>query len=185
MSRKWWNVIAVIVMLSMLLMTAGCAAPAAPAPAQPAPAEATKAPEAAAPAVDPNWAAQPAKDKCTVVLSVESGAQEKTFQKFAPDLLKEMNIDLQVVAHPFSEQYRNPVPGPLIRRWTIRPPLLLADVHRRLLQVAGPAERHPAGRPGSGRQKIWRWMTSRRVTSGCTATRAPSTPRTTTATSSC
>ena len=32
MSRKWWNVIAVIVMLSMLLMTAGCAAPAAPAP---------------------------------------------------------------------------------------------------------------------------------------------------------
>jgi multiple sugar transport system substrate-binding protein len=105
MSRKWWNVIAVIVMLSMLLMTAGCAAPAAPAPAQPAPAEATKAPEAAAPAVDPNWAAQPAKDKCTVVLSVESGAQEKTFQKFAPDLLKEMNIDLQVVAHPFSEQY--------------------------------------------------------------------------------
>ena len=82
MSRKWWNVIAVVVLFSMLLMTAGCAAPAAPAPAQPAPAEATKAPEAAAPAVDPNWAAQPVKDKCTVVLSVESGAQEKTFQKF-------------------------------------------------------------------------------------------------------
>ena len=40
-----------------------------------------------------------------MVLSVESGAQEKTFQKFAPDLLKEMNIDLQVVAHPFFEQY--------------------------------------------------------------------------------
>ena len=107
MSRKWWNVIAVVVLFSMLLMTAGCAAPAAPAPAQPAPAEATKAPEAAAqPAVDPNWAAQPMKDKCTVVLSRSVGRPEKTFQKFAPDLLKEMNIDLHVVAHPFSEQYQ-------------------------------------------------------------------------------
>lgn len=104
MSRKLLMFVSVIVVLSMLLVS--CAAPAAaPTAAPAAPAEPTKAAEPAKPAVDSNWAKQPMKDKVTVVLSVESGAQEKTFQKFAPDLLKEMNIDLQVVAHPFSEQY--------------------------------------------------------------------------------
>lgn len=98
MSRKLIAVIGLIVVLSMVLTSCGGQAPA-PAPAAPAAQEPAKA------AYDPKWAAAPMKDKTTVVLSVESGAQEQTFKKFAPDLLKEMNIDLQVVAHPFSEQY--------------------------------------------------------------------------------
>ena len=99
MSRKLLLFISVVVILSMVLV--GCAAPAAPAK----PAEEAKPAEAAKPAVDPNWASQPMKDKTTVVLSVESGAEEKTFISFHDQLLKEMNIDLQVVAHPFSEQF--------------------------------------------------------------------------------
>ena len=51
-----------------------------------------------------------------MVLSVESGAQEKTFQKFAPDLLKEMNIDLQVVAHPSPSSIKSST-------WTSHPAL--------------------------------------------------------------
>ena len=98
MSRKLMSVLGMIVVLSMLLTS--CATPApAPAPAAAAPTEAAKA------AVADDWAAQPMKEKTTVVLSVESGAQEKTFISFHDQLLKEMNIDLQVVAHPFSEQY--------------------------------------------------------------------------------
>lgn len=99
MSRKMLTFISMIVIFSMLLIS--CAAPAAaPAPAQ----EPAKPAEPAA--VPADWAAQPMAAKTTVVLSVESGAQEKTFISFRDQLLKEMNIDLQVVAHPFSEQFQ-------------------------------------------------------------------------------
>lgn len=52
-----------------------------------------------------NWAFQPMEETTTVVLSVESGAQEKTLGSFHDEILEKLNIDLQVVAHPFSEQY--------------------------------------------------------------------------------
>lgn len=52
-----------------------------------------------------DWAFQPMPETTTVVLSVESGAQEKTLASLHDDILKALNIDLQVVAHPFSEQY--------------------------------------------------------------------------------
>lgn len=41
----------------------------------------------------------------TVVFSVESIAQEKTLASFHYQMIDELNIDLQVVAHPFSAQY--------------------------------------------------------------------------------
>jgi multiple sugar transport system substrate-binding protein len=97
MSRKFLTIFSILIVFSFVMTS--CAAPAAPVPA----AAPTAAP---AQAVDPNWAAQPMKDKVTVVLSVESGAQEKTFISFHDQLLQEMNIDLQVVAHPFSEQFQ-------------------------------------------------------------------------------
>ncbi len=52
-----------------------------------------------------NWAFQPMAETTTVVLSVESGAQEKTLDSFHDEILEKLNIDLQVVAHPFSEQF--------------------------------------------------------------------------------
>src|SRR5574341_484594 len=55
--------------------------------------------------VPANWASLPMDETTTVVLSVESGAQEKTLGSFHDEILEKLNIDLQVVAHPFSEQY--------------------------------------------------------------------------------
>jgi multiple sugar transport system substrate-binding protein len=52
-----------------------------------------------------NWAFEPMEETTTVVLSVESGAQEKTLSSFHDEILEKLNIDLQVVAHPFSEQF--------------------------------------------------------------------------------
>ena len=52
-----------------------------------------------------NWAFEPMEETTTVVLSVESGAQEKTLGSFRDEILEKLNIDLQVVAHPFSEQF--------------------------------------------------------------------------------
>lgn len=54
---------------------------------------------------DPAWAKTTMEETTTVVLSVESGAQEKTLDSFHDQIMEELNIDLQVVAHPFSEQY--------------------------------------------------------------------------------
>jgi multiple sugar transport system substrate-binding protein len=51
------------------------------------------------------WHLEPMEETTTVVLSVESGAQEKTLGSFHDQLMEQLNIDLQVVAHPFSEQY--------------------------------------------------------------------------------
>lgn len=96
MSRKWQTVFAIVVVFSTLL--AGCGAPATPVPS-------TAAPPAAATEVPADWAKQPMKATTTVVLSVESGAQEKTLASYAAQIKKELNIDLKVVAHPFSEQY--------------------------------------------------------------------------------
>ena len=84
MSRKWWNValchrrVVRHVADDGRLRRSACARPNRPRPKRPRP------PRPAKPAVDPNWANQPMKDKCTVVLSVESGAQEKTFQSSRP-----------------------------------------------------------------------------------------------------
>jgi multiple sugar transport system substrate-binding protein len=54
---------------------------------------------------DPDWANKPMAQRTTVVLSVESGAQEKTLNSFRDEILEKLNIELKVVAHPFSEQY--------------------------------------------------------------------------------
>ncbi len=51
------------------------------------------------------WAQQPIEEEVTIVLSVESGAQAKTLGSFADEIKEKLNINLEVVAHPFSEQY--------------------------------------------------------------------------------
>jgi multiple sugar transport system substrate-binding protein len=61
--------------------------------------------EAAMEEAPENWAHLPMEETTTVVLSVESGAQEKTLASFHDELMEKLNIDLQVVAHPFSEQF--------------------------------------------------------------------------------
>lgn len=140
MSRKLLTLFSLMLIVSFVL--SACAAPA-PAPAAPAAQEQPKA------AYDAKWAATPMKEKTTVVLSVESGAQEKTFQSFAPQLLQEMNIDLQVVAHPFSEQYEiqrldlssGAGQYDLLSYW----PMYTADFWKWLVPLA---ELQPAGQAG-------------------------------------
>jgi ABC-type glycerol-3-phosphate transport system substrate-binding protein len=61
--------------------------------------------EAAMEEAPENWAHLPMEETTTVVLSVESGAQEKTLGSFHDEIMEKLNIDLQVVAHPFSEQF--------------------------------------------------------------------------------
>lgn len=53
-----------------------------------------------------NWAATPMEATTTVVLSVEAGAMEKTLGSFKDEIKQELNIDLQVVAHPFTDQFQ-------------------------------------------------------------------------------
>jgi len=97
---KALKVLAVMLVVAMVLPV-GCAPKPTPAPAQP-----TVAPtQPAATPVPADWATRPMEKLTTVVLSVESGAQEKTLGSFAPELKEKLNIDLKVVAHPFSEQY--------------------------------------------------------------------------------
>ncbi|MCU0509452.1 MAG: extracellular solute-binding protein [Anaerolineae bacterium] len=140
MSRKLLTLFSLMLIVSFILTA--CAAPA-PAPAAPA------AQEPAAAAYDAKWAATPMKEKTTVVLSVESGAQEKTFQSFAPQLLQEMNIDLQVVAHPFSEQYEiqrldlssGAGQYDILSYW----PMYTADFYKWLVPLK---DVQPAGQPG-------------------------------------
>jgi len=96
MSRKWQAVLAILTIMSVTLgALVGCGKPAP-----------TEAPTEAPPEEVPeDWAIQPMEETTTIVLSVESGAQEKVLGSFHDELLENMNIDLQVVAHPFSEQY--------------------------------------------------------------------------------
>ena len=97
-SRKLQLVLAVLAIMSLGLgLLVGCGPKPAEAPAEEAPAAAEEVPE--------DWAYQPMDETTTVVLSVESGAQEKTLASFHDQIMDELNIDLQVVAHPFSEQY--------------------------------------------------------------------------------
>jgi len=103
---KTYRVLAILLVLTMLVVACG-ATPAptqAPAPTQP-PAAEKPTEEAKPPAEEVDWAHQPMEKTTTVVLSVESGAQEKTLGSFHDEILDKLNIDLQVVAHPFSEQY--------------------------------------------------------------------------------
>lgn len=108
MSRKWEKILSLIVLVATVLMISSCGG-AAPAPAaqQAAPAAQNQpASQQAAPAAyDPTWAKKPMDKLTTVVLSVEAGAQEALFKSYADQVKKDLNIDLQVVAHPFSEQY--------------------------------------------------------------------------------
>jgi ABC-type glycerol-3-phosphate transport system substrate-binding protein len=97
---KLYKMLAVLMVLAMLL--AACGATEEPPP-PPTEAPAAEEPAAEEPAGD--WARQPMEETCEVVLSVESGAQEKTLGSFHDQIMEELNIDLQVVAHPFSEQY--------------------------------------------------------------------------------
>ncbi|HBY96988.1 MAG TPA: hypothetical protein DEP84_24085 [Chloroflexi bacterium] len=101
MTRKHHSLLAAaLVLLVALGLLAGCGQSVAPAPpAAPA------ASEAKAPAASEDWAKKPMDKLTTVVLSVESGAQEKTLGSFAQEIKDKLNIDLKVVAHPFSEQY--------------------------------------------------------------------------------
>jgi multiple sugar transport system substrate-binding protein len=100
MTKKLWLLLAVIA--AMVLVVGACVAAPQPAAEQPAAEEAAPAEEMA---YDAAWAKQPMEETTTVVLSVESGAQEKTLGSFHDQIMEALNIDLQVVAHPFSEQY--------------------------------------------------------------------------------
>jgi multiple sugar transport system substrate-binding protein len=104
MSRKLQVILAMLTILSLALGLVVSCAPQAPAPEE-EPAAEEPAEEPAAEEMDADWAHQPMEETTTVVLSVESGAQEKTLASLHEDILEDLNIDLQVVAHPFSEQY--------------------------------------------------------------------------------
>jgi multiple sugar transport system substrate-binding protein len=93
--KKFYSILALLMILAMVLAACGGAAE------EEAPAEAEKP----AGEIDLEWAHQPMEETTTVVLSVESGAQEKTLGSFHDEIMEKLNIDLQVVAHPFSEQY--------------------------------------------------------------------------------
>jgi multiple sugar transport system substrate-binding protein len=94
---KAYRVLCLLVILAMLVAACG---PAAEPAAEEKPAE-----EAQPAEVAEDWALQPMDETTKVVLSVESGAQEKTLGSFHDELMEKLNIDLEVVAHPFSEQY--------------------------------------------------------------------------------
>ena len=101
MSRKWQAVLVILTVMSVISGTlVGCGGAATEAPPE-APEEAPEEPAE----VPEDWAFQPMEETTTVALSVESGAQEKTLGSFHDEILEKLNIDLQVVAHPFSEQY--------------------------------------------------------------------------------
>ncbi len=52
------------------------------------------------------WACTPMKERTTVVLAVESGANAELLGSYRDEILRTLNIDLKVVPHPFSEQYQ-------------------------------------------------------------------------------
>jgi multiple sugar transport system substrate-binding protein len=85
----------------LVALLAACGGAPAQAPAVEAPAAPAEAP--AAPVAD--WAKQPMAETTKVVLMMEASPPQRTLERFAPEILEKLNIDLQIVTVPFPEKY--------------------------------------------------------------------------------